>query len=477
MAAEIGIWSVGVDSPVRVERSSVGLEAHLEDWVAGQPSLLSEGLQVVGRQLHVDAGYIDLLCLDATGRWVIVELKRARLYRDAVVQAIDYASCIQAIDGVALRNSIEAGLDRLSNKESVLESVDYQLQSDDEDRDVAIIVAGAGVDPGMERIVTYLGRFEIPIRVVSFDVFEARDGSKLLVREVLDDEVTQTGSTSPKKTRTVTDIGNVARHAGVGEAFNQIISGAEEAGLFCRPYKHSVMITPPTHKNRYLMVVNPREGLGIRMSHGSDAFAEFFPGLSAQAVEEALGPSNEAYVLTKDEWQKKVQALVEFFQQLPEMESPEGGRRDDLIYDFHERILPKLRETTQTFQNVRPSTNYWKAGSLGVNGLNVYLGAAKTKSIIQIWFSRANSASENHAGIEALQAYQAQLEEALPDYELEWRRAPATAMVEVIVPEVGYGTEPTDPELDEIARIAGVMATKARKHKKEIATAMDGATP
>jgi hypothetical protein len=102
---------------------------------------------------------------------------------------------------------------------------------------------------------------------------------------------------------------------------------------------------------------------------------------------------------------------------------------------------------------------------------------AKTKSIIQIWFSRANSASENHAGIEALQAHQTQLEEALPDYELEWRRAPATAMVEVIVPEVGYGTEPTDSELDEIARIAGVMATKARKHKNEIAAAMDEATP
>ena len=57
------------------------------------------------------------------------------------------------------RRQFSAGLDRLSNKESVLESVDYQLQSDDEDRDVAIIVAGAGVDPGMERIVTYLGRF------------------------------------------------------------------------------------------------------------------------------------------------------------------------------------------------------------------------------------------------------------------------------------------------------------------------------
>ena len=151
MTAQIGIWSVGDDFPVRVERSDIGLEADLEDWVAGQPSLLLEGLQVVGRQLHVDAGYIDLLCLDATGRWVIVELKRGQLYRGAIVQAIDYASCIQTIDGAFLRDSIRKGLDGLANRESVLESVDYQLQSDDEGREVAIIVAGAGVDPGMER--------------------------------------------------------------------------------------------------------------------------------------------------------------------------------------------------------------------------------------------------------------------------------------------------------------------------------------
>ena len=131
MAAQVGIWSVGDDLPVRVERSSIGLEAELELWVVAQPSLRSEGLQVVGKQLHVDAGFIDVLCLDATGRWVIVELKKARLYRDAIVQAIDYASCVQTIDGDSLRSSIEEGLDRLSDPESVLESVDYQLESDD----------------------------------------------------------------------------------------------------------------------------------------------------------------------------------------------------------------------------------------------------------------------------------------------------------------------------------------------------------
>ena len=321
MAAQVGIWSVGDDLPVRVERSSVGLEAELEDWVAGQPSLLSEGLQVVGRQLHVDAGYIDLLCLDATGRWVIVELKRSRLYREAITQAIDYASCIQTIESASLRSSIEAKLDRLTNSESVLESVDYQLESDDGDRDVAIIVAGTGVDPGLERVVTYLGKFEIPIRVVSFDVFKATDGSKLLVREVLDEEGSPTAAATPKKTRTVTDIGGIAHHDGLGEAFDQIIAAAEEAGLFCRPYKHSIMITPATHKNRYLMVLTPRMGTGLRMYHGSDAFAEFFPELSAHKVEADLGPSDEAYLLTRDNWQERVQVLISFFESLPEIES------------------------------------------------------------------------------------------------------------------------------------------------------------
>ena len=329
MVAQVGIWSVGDDLPVRVERSSIGLEADLELWVVAQPSLLSEGLQVVGKQLHVDAGFIDVLCLDATGRWVIVELKKARLYRDAIVQAIDYASCVQTIDGDSLRSSIEEGLDRLSDPESVLESVDYQIESDDQDREVAIIVAGAGVDPGLERVVNYLGKFEIPIRVVSFDVFEATDGSKLLVREVLDEEMSKTATGPPKKSRTVAEIGAVAHRDGLGEAFDQIVTAAEEAGLFCRPYKHSVMVTPPTHKNRCLMVLTPREGVGLRMYHAPDALAEFFPALSVQKVKEDLGASDESYLLTQEDWQERTQILVDFLEQLPAAESSEGGPKAD----------------------------------------------------------------------------------------------------------------------------------------------------
>ena len=159
----------------------------------------------------------------------------------------------------------------------------------------------------MERVVNYLSQFQIPIRVVSFDVFQGPDGSRLLVREVLDDEASPTPDRKDKKSRTIEEIGKVAESEGVGEAYQQIIAAATGSGLFCRPYKHSVMITPPSHKSRFLMLLNPRPGQGLRTFHGANAFAEFIPdplvqswvcahkpeeGLHVQLVRcEDLGPS------------------------------------------------------------------------------------------------------------------------------------------------------------------------------------------
>ena len=342
MTAEIGIWAVGNDQPVRVERSKVPLEADLEDWTESQPSLLAEGLKVVARQLRVEAGFIDLLCVDAKDRWVIVELKRNRLYREALAQAIDYASCIQAIDAEDLRASIESGLARLSKPEGVSASIDYLIKSEDEDRDLSIIVAGVGVDPGMERVVNYLSQFQIPIRVVSFDVFQGPDGSRLLVREVLDDEASPTPDRKDKKSRTIEEIGKVAESEGVGEAYQQIIAAATGSGLFCRPYKHSVMITPPSHKSRFLMLLNPRPGQGLRTFHGADAFAEFIPDLSADEVEDALGPSDESTFITRSEWEDRTRIIVEFLSQLPDVSQAADSPRADAaaVFPIAELVHP-----------------------------------------------------------------------------------------------------------------------------------------
>ncbi|MGD9750943.1 MAG: endonuclease NucS [Acidimicrobiia bacterium] len=53
-----------------------GVEAHLQELLAADPSALGEVLLLVRREYPTDIGPVDLLCRDAEGRAVAVEVKR-----------------------------------------------------------------------------------------------------------------------------------------------------------------------------------------------------------------------------------------------------------------------------------------------------------------------------------------------------------------------------------------------------------------
>ncbi|MEZ5262067.1 MAG: endonuclease NucS [Acidimicrobiales bacterium] len=53
-----------------------GVEAHLQELLAADPSTLGEVLLLVRREYPTDIGPVDLLCRDAEGRAVAVEVKR-----------------------------------------------------------------------------------------------------------------------------------------------------------------------------------------------------------------------------------------------------------------------------------------------------------------------------------------------------------------------------------------------------------------
>ena len=53
-----------------------GVEAHLQELLAADPSTLGEPLLLVRREYPTDIGPVDLLCRDAAGRAVAVEVKR-----------------------------------------------------------------------------------------------------------------------------------------------------------------------------------------------------------------------------------------------------------------------------------------------------------------------------------------------------------------------------------------------------------------
>ena len=53
-----------------------GVEAHLQELLAADPTAISEGLVLVRREFPTDIGPVDLLCRDSTGRAVAIEVKR-----------------------------------------------------------------------------------------------------------------------------------------------------------------------------------------------------------------------------------------------------------------------------------------------------------------------------------------------------------------------------------------------------------------
>jgi len=76
---------LGVDPGLQKD----GVEAHLQELLAANPSVLAEGLTLVRREYPTDIGPVDLLCRDAGGQVVAVEIKR-RAEIDGVEQLARY---------------------------------------------------------------------------------------------------------------------------------------------------------------------------------------------------------------------------------------------------------------------------------------------------------------------------------------------------------------------------------------------------
>ena len=53
-----------------------GVEAHLQELLAADPTTIDEGLRLVRREFPTDIGPVDLLCRDADDKAVAIEVKR-----------------------------------------------------------------------------------------------------------------------------------------------------------------------------------------------------------------------------------------------------------------------------------------------------------------------------------------------------------------------------------------------------------------
>ncbi len=143
--SKVGLWRVGGEQPVRLQHGRVDLEEQLERWIEQDPELLQAGLTIVGRQVNLEGGRLDLLAIDTQGRWAVIEIKRAELRRKVMMQAMDYASCIGTMSATALRDLVEGQLRTLGRDLRELElGPDLDDLFDIESRQVTIYLVGTG---------------------------------------------------------------------------------------------------------------------------------------------------------------------------------------------------------------------------------------------------------------------------------------------------------------------------------------------
>lgn len=92
--------SVGGDETVSaVLESTLSLERDLEDHLIGNLEALEPGLELLGRQVGVEVGRVDILARSSNGEKVVIELKVGEARESAIGQITKYMGWYARADG------------------------------------------------------------------------------------------------------------------------------------------------------------------------------------------------------------------------------------------------------------------------------------------------------------------------------------------------------------------------------------------
>jgi hypothetical protein len=326
--ADIGIWRLVENTPQRYVPASLEYEKYLEDWIERDLTLISADMQLVGRQVSLDTGFLDILGIDNLGRWAVIELKKAGVRRETVAQALDYAGCLAEMSSVKLKTLVKQCFEKRGVK---LQAVLKQLALDEsifEQPEILVYIVGTSRDINLDRLLkntTFQGN---PINVVTFDVYKNSVGEHVLLRQLTEADMgaaPQTASSSGTKASReeqptdkdarVKRLIQLAKSNGIEKEFRKIYDLATEFGLYPKTYKWSIMYAPPQNKNRVLICawVQPKQGL-FDVYINTDGFAEFYPISKRKAREIANEPLR--YYLTSDQTDQFIAVVKELFDEI-----------------------------------------------------------------------------------------------------------------------------------------------------------------
>jgi len=184
MSTEIRTWQI-VNGNLEPIDTSLGKEGRtepydLEPWIASNPSIIGSDIAIIGRQVMSKSGPIDLLGIDRSGNLVVIELKRDKIPREALAQAIDYASDVAdwGIDKISeiTNEYTNKTLEDLFNDAFPVANV----ESINVNSTQRIILVGFSVESSLERMIEWLSDgFGVNINAVVLNYIRTANGEEL----------------------------------------------------------------------------------------------------------------------------------------------------------------------------------------------------------------------------------------------------------------------------------------------------------
>ena len=204
MTTEIKTWQI-TDGTLQPVNSTLAAENrkekdHLEAWLKTNSSIIGGNIVLIGEQVFTKSGPLDFLGLDEEGNTVIVELKRDKLAREVLAQAIDYAS---DVDTFSVDKLSEISLKHTGkNLEEVYDENFPEVNIEELSINLSqrIILVGFGIEESLTRMVEWLAsKSEISINAVLLSYVVTTSGDELLSRTVILPESEASRKSSSKK--------------------------------------------------------------------------------------------------------------------------------------------------------------------------------------------------------------------------------------------------------------------------------------
>jgi hypothetical protein len=204
MASEIKSWLI-VDGKMLPVQSSLPENRRkeredLERWIQSNPSILGDDIALIGEQVQTSAGPMDFLGVDSSGNIVIVELKRDRLPREALVQAIDYASDVADWDLDRFREICQSYTNQTFEDYFQQRFEGIQIEDLAINQAQRLLLVGFAVEESLSRMIEWLSdKYSVGVNAVVLNYVKTPRGDEILSRMVIIPEEIEKQKANKKK--------------------------------------------------------------------------------------------------------------------------------------------------------------------------------------------------------------------------------------------------------------------------------------